>query len=93
MLGTNDLAVGYEPDEIMENLRVLHELCHRRGVVTVAMGIPSNATCWERSGQNAQIDDYCKRWTQTNRLLSEYAASKVPSNKHHADNPYRRMRN
>ena len=41
MAGTNDLASSMA-SEIIESLRGLHSACHRRGVPTVALGIPDS---------------------------------------------------
>ena len=42
MVGTNDLAMGVAPGMVLHSIQALHAECHRRGVRTVALGVPQS---------------------------------------------------
>ena len=73
MAGTNDLFRATS-DEIVANLRRLHDVCHAAGCATVALSIPSSATSNARL-EPALLDLHDKR-VGINRSLAEYAAAR-----------------
>lgn len=82
MLGANDLAASYSAEETIESIAALHTLCHKRGVRTVALGVPPNQQDILVSTQDSAHDEPSEsavenrsRKAATNRLLAEYAAS------------------
>ena len=40
--GTNDLAHKLSGEEIFENLKKIHEICHKEGIKTICLSIPEN---------------------------------------------------
>eukprot|EP00446_Apocalathium_sp_SHHI-4_P022023 CAMPEP_0177268726 /NCGR_PEP_ID=MMETSP0367-20130122/63967_1 /TAXON_ID=447022 ORGANISM="Scrippsiella hangoei-like, Strain SHHI-4" /NCGR_SAMPLE_ID=MMETSP0367 /ASSEMBLY_ACC=CAM_ASM_000362 /LENGTH=330 /DNA_ID=CAMNT_0018724373 /DNA_START=8 /DNA_END=997 /DNA_ORIENTATION=+ len=40
MAGTNDMGLGYQDSYVLQDLKVLHRVCHDRGVPTVALAPP-----------------------------------------------------
>jgi len=49
MAGTNDLGKNGHPESIVEHLWRLHEVCHARGVPTIALTVPPAA--WSSQGR------------------------------------------
>ena len=73
MAGTNDLAFGGQPEEVVARLRALHEACHAAGVErTVALTIPESAF----SCPSATRFPSARR--ETNELLKAYAEGAAP---------------
>jgi len=57
MVGTNDLAMGVAPDMVLHSIQALHAECHRRGVRTVALGVPQSFFTLEDPSFGALSDE------------------------------------
>merc|ERR1719174_1611696 len=64
MAGTNDLAAE-RPDakEVFGRLQRLHEVCHERGVATVALAPPAHMTSAHRAARR-QLAGMLSEWAQ-----------------------------
>eukprot|EP00667_Euglena_gracilis_P019301 EG_transcript_20650 len=70
MAGTNDLAVGRTAEEILEDVQILHTICHKHGARTVALPIPESfSLIHNRRAPPA------KEWRRFNDALKKWAAT------------------
>jgi len=72
MGGTNDLAAQWSAEEILQNLRTLHECCWSHGLRTVALSIPPNMATASTAASHAE---YIHAFSELNRLIEEMAGS------------------
>lgn len=72
MLGTNDLARAFGSSTtieiILDHIRALHCICHKVGIVTAVLSVPSNAFL-------SREPEYETAWKRMNGMLEEYASS------------------
>jgi hypothetical protein len=81
MLGTNDVAEfdidlpSVVSQEIFEDIKRLHVLCHQRGIPTVALSVPENKFLHLKRPE----EDYLECWHTVNKLLAEWSSSEEAS--------------
>mmetsp|Transcript_101723 Transcript_101723/g.195257 ORF Transcript_101723/g.195257 Transcript_101723/m.195257 type:complete len:248 (+) Transcript_101723:57-800(+) len=68
MAGTNDLGWNYPAEDVIKNIKRLHEICHASGLRTVALSIPPNINC-------VRSEDYRERWLQVNNSLRDWSCA------------------
>merc|ERR1712070_1319949 len=83
MLGTNDLAVkGMTAKKVVNNIQILHRVCHMKSIPTVALSIPDNECVPDnvkelrkRGHDRGYRNKYHNLWCEANDLLREWADS------------------
>merc|ERR1712224_961502 len=61
----NDLWYNRSPEEILADLKQLHDACHRQGTKTVALAIPPSIGCafWKQFGElHTELNNALKSW-------------------------------
>jgi lysophospholipase L1-like esterase len=74
MLGTNDLARAFGSStaigSICEQIKALHGICHKAGMVTAVLSVPSNAFL-------SRDPEYGTTWKRLNGMLEGYASNEA----------------
>lgn len=85
MAGTNDLAANRTADQILADLKTLHQHCHARGVRTVAISIPESRFISEAffripASMRRKVNRGLNQWASTipDKVLFVDMAAQVP---------------